>query len=288
MAAGEAAVVGRQLRSGSSRFASIGRVAEMAVGGILLVLVLQTVLHFNVLEPNLWNPPPPNAGYWRSFSTGTLRTLGYIAFILPASLAIGFTLGWARVSRYRTVAWPVSIYVEFFRGVPPIVVVLFASILGPQFFPERFQTVELALTLGALAIGLHSAAFQAEIFRAGFQSVSRGQVEAALALGMRSGEAMRHVILPQALRLSLPPLANEFAVVIKDTSFIALIAGMELFHLSDRFGQTLIRQGGDLEWLFAIWTSVAFVYFVMTFAVTRIMRLLERKLHVRGLEGISV
>ena len=258
------------------------RMAEILLGGLLFLVLLQVILGFSLLDPDLWRV------YSRSFWNGILRTLGYIALILPVSVAVGFCLGWARVSRYRAITWPVSVYIEFFRGVPPLFVLIFASILGPTLLPERFQSVELGLTLGALTIAFHSAAFQAEIFRAGFQSVSRGQVEAAQAIGMRGLQSMRHVILPQALRLSLPPLANEFAVVIKDTSLLAAIAAGELFHLSQRIQDTIIRGGGSLDWLFAIWTAVAVVYFVMTFCVTRAMLLLERKVHARGLEALAL
>ena len=276
------AAVGQASRPSLVTRQSALRMTEILLGGLLFLVLLQSILGYSVLDSDLWKV------YSRSFWNGILRTLGYTAFILPVSVAIGFCVGWARVSRYRALSWPVSVYVEFFRGVPPLVVVIFASILGPTLLPERFQSVELGLTLGALAIAFHSAAFQAEIFRAGFQSVSRGQLEAAQAIGMRPLQSMRHVILPQALRLSLPPLANEFAVVIKDTSLLAAIAAGELFHLSVRIQDTIIRGGGQLDWLFAIWTAVATVYFVMTFSMTRVMLLLERKVHTRGLEALSV
>lgn len=281
MATSEATVEGRPPVVSISRV-RIYRTLEMVIGAGLFLIILQEVLGFNLLDSDLWS------SYGPTFLMGIGRTLTYVALVLPVSLSLGFTLGWIRVSRYRTLAWPATVYIEFFRGVPPLVIVIFVSILGPALFPQRFQTVELGLILGALTIGFHSAAFQGEIFRAGFQSVPRGQLEAAMAIGMQPVKAMRHVVLPQALRLSLPPLANEFAVLIKDTSLMALIAGGELFHLSQRFqDQSVLEGAGELHWLFIIWTAVAIVYFLMTFAVTRVMRLLERKFHARGLEGIS-
>lgn len=281
MAAAEAAVKRPTVSLFPRRQVTI-RAAEVLIGGSVFLILLQTGLGFNLFEPRLWSV------YQRNFWIGTLRTIGYIALTFPVSVSLGFVLGWARVSRFRTFAWPAIVYVEFFRGMPPIVIVIFASVLGPNLFPERFQTVELGLLLGALSLAFHSAAFQAEIFRAGFQSVSTGQVEAALAIGMEPLQSMQHVILPQALRLSLPPLSNEFAVLIKDTSLMYIIAGGELFHLAFRVQDTLARTGGDLHWLFTIWTSVAIAYFVMTLLVTRILRLIELRFHARGLEGISV
>jgi len=259
------------------------RLAEMVGGGSIFLVILQSVLGFDLFDRDLWS------SYGSIFVAGITRTLTYIALVLPLSVSVGFALGWVRVSRFRSLAWPATVYIEFFRGVPPLVIVIFVSILGPTLFPERFQSVELGLILGALAIGLHSGAFQGEIFRAGFQSVPRGQLEAALAIGMQPVPTMRYVVLPQALRLSLPPLSNEFAVLIKDTSLMAIIAGGDLFHLSQRFmDQSVLTGAGELHWLFIIWTAVAVVYFAMTFTVTRLMRLLERRVHARSLEGISI
>src|SRR3972149_2039679 len=263
----------RAVRTAEIPTEALIRLAEAMVGGVILLLALQYILGFDLLDAGLWQ------AHARRFVNGILGTLGYVALILPVSVGLGFTLGWARVLRFRAISWPVAVYVDFFRGVPPLVVVIFASILGPLALPERFQSEGLGLTLGAIAIAAHSAAYQAEIFRAGFQSVSRGQLEAAQAIGMRPMQSMRHVILPQALRLSVPPLSNEFAVLIKDTSLMAIIAGREVFHLTLRVQDTIFREGGDLRWLFAQWTAVAILYFILTFTVSSVMKLVERRLH---------
>src|SRR2546422_30847 len=126
------------------------------------------------------------------------------------------------------------------------------------------------------------------ILRAGFQSVPKGQLEAAQALGMRSWQAMRFVVLPQTFRLSLPPLGNELAVVIKDTSLLAAVAGGEIVSRSQNFAGTLSIFGYPVEWLFAIWTAVAIAYFVATFSVTRILLVLERRFHTPRLEAVSI
>jgi polar amino acid transport system permease protein len=106
---------------------------------------------------------------------------------------------------------------------------------------------------------------------------------------MTRGKAMRFVVLPQALRLSIPPLANEFAVVIKDTSLLAIIGGFELFGSSNIFTQqVLLSAGNQLEWLFVVWTAVALVYFIMTFSVTELLNAIDRRYHVKGLEAVSV
>jgi His/Glu/Gln/Arg/opine family amino acid ABC transporter permease subunit len=271
-----------RIQQGSAIGLQAQRLVEMIAGAALFLGLIQYALGFSVLDSGLW------ARYSARFWSGILGTIGYVALILPLSVTLGFLFGWARVSRFRTLAWPVSVYVEFFRGVPQLVIVIFASILGPLVFPPHLQTPELGFFLGATALILHSAAFQAEIFRAGFQSVSKGQQEAALAIGLNRSGAMRHVILPQAMRLSLPPLSNEFAVVIKDTSLLSAIGARELFFNSDITVTSLIRAGAPLEWLFVIWTAVAIAYFAMTFTVTRFMLFLEKRLHARSTEGISI
>src|SRR6267143_2069326 len=120
------------------------------------------------------------------------------------------------------------------------------------------------------------------------QSVPKGQLEAAQALGLRPWQGMRHVILPQTFRLSLPPLGNEFAGLIKDTSILAAIAGTDLVAKSRDLLGILPASGFPIFWIFAVWTVVAVTYFVLTYSVTRGLRLLERKFHTPGLEGISL
>ncbi len=250
---------------------------------MLFILLLEAVLRFDALDPVLWNL------YFPSFLDGIVLSLRYLGIILPLSAGIGFLVGWARISRLRVISWPLSVYVDFFRGVPPIIIVIFAAVLGPSLLPERFRSQDIGITIAALALALHSGAYQSEIFRAGFMSVPHGQLEAAQSLGMTQGRAMQHVVLPQALRLSIPPLANEFAVVIKDTSLLAIVGGFELFGSSFIFEQQILFSAGNqLSWIFVVWTAVALVYFVMTFSVTELLNALDRRYHVRGLEAISV
>lgn len=286
MATAEERVVGPTAQPSLPR-ARLIRTAEIVAGTIAFLVLLQIVLRYSLFDSRLWLDP--DVDYLGTFLRGIRGSLGYLALIVPLSLLLGFAFGWARISRFRTLRWPVSVYVDFFRGVPPLVIVIFAFLFGPIFLAQRFGTRDAGLIVAAVALGMHSAAYQAEIFRAGFQSVPRGQLEAAEALGMRPTRAMQFVVLPQALRLSLPPLSNELAVVIKDSSLLAAVGALELFGLSQDFTQVIVfTQGSQLVWFFSVWTAVALVYFVMTFAVTRTLGILERKYHVRGLEALSI
>jgi polar amino acid transport system substrate-binding protein len=270
---------------------TVTHVAEIAIGGIVFILVLQAVLQFSLFDASFRDR------YDAFFIPGLYGSLRSIFFVMPISLVVGFFAGWARISRFRILSWPATLYVDFFRGVPPLVLVIFAFLFGTSFIPgpiqERFlagmSLQSISVTMAAVAIALHSGAYQAEIFRAGFQSVPRGQQEAAQALGMRPWQAMRFVILPQTFRLSLPPLGNELAVLIKDTSLLAIIAGgAELVGGSQNFVGTLASRGLPLEWMFAVWTVVAVVYFVMTFIVTRVLLVLERRFRALGFEAVSI
>jgi polar amino acid transport system permease protein len=266
-------------------------IVEMIVAGILLVFViLPAAFGFSLLNAGFWQV------YGRFFVTGLFGTFFYVALTLPLSVVLGFLMGWARVSRTRILSWPSSLYVNLFRGLPPLILVIFASLFGTQLVPQPimnrflagFRRGDIAVGIAAIAIGMHSSAYQAEIFRAGFQSIPKGQLEAAQALGLRPWQGMRYVILPQTFRLSLPPLGNEFAVLIKDTSILAAIAGIELTSKSRDLLGILPASGFPIVWIFAVWTVVALTYFVLTFSVTRGLRLLEQRFHTPGLEGVSL
>lgn len=284
---------GREEAGGSRRLRAL-RLVEAAVAVVAFVALLQWVLNFTLLDPEFWGL------FFRvhfAFEDGALHfemegalvrgvvgTLYYTALVIPSGLAIGFLWGWARLSRHRVLSWPVGVLIELFRGIPPVVLIIFAFLFGLAFIPKQANPFQSALLVAAFALAFHTASYQAEIFRAGFQSVPRGQMEAAQALGMTRVQIMGLIVLPQALRLSLPPLGNEFATVIKDTALLAAIGATELFAIGLEFSQTAPLRG-RLTWVFAIWTVVAAVYFLITFAVTRGLLAVEHRLHVPGMEG---
>ncbi len=259
------------------------RLIEALIGAFVFLFLLQWLLGYSVFDGTFWSR------FWNSYARGVVGTVLFTVLIIPTSVIIGFGGGWAMVSRHRILSWPFAVYVDFFRGVPPLVLIIFAYLFGQDFLPPRVFGRGAAYMVAALAIALHSGAYQVEIFRAGFQSVPRGQMEAAHALGMTQWKSMRHVILPQTLRLSLPPLANEFASVIKDTSLLGVVGATELFAQSQEFAQQMLVFGiGPLVWTIAIWTAVALSYFAMTFLVSRILLALEHRFHTPGLEAVSL
>ncbi|MFP2934504.1 amino acid ABC transporter permease, partial [Pyxidicoccus sp. 3LG] len=172
-----------------------------------------------------------------------------------------------RRARFKPLAWLCAAYVEGLRGTPLLVQIIFIYYALPQLLG-----VDLAPMLAAvLALTLNSAAYVAEIFRAGIASVDPGQSEAARALGMSPAQSMRYVILPQALRNVLPPLTNEGIALLKDSSLVSIIGMAEL----TRAGQEMASQFAAP---LAIWPAVAVFYLLATLPLTRLAAALERRL----------
>jgi polar amino acid transport system permease protein len=171
---------------------------------------------------------------------GTTLMLTVIAMVI--GLAVGITLAVMRVSRSRILRGTSGVYIWFFRGTPVLVQIIFWVFLGqlyrfvslgipfgPQFL--YFNTTELIPVIvgGLLALGLNEAAYMAEIVRSGITSVDPGQTEAAEALGMTRLKVMRRIVLPQAMRIIVPPTGNETISMLKTTSLLSVAAILELF-----------------------------------------------------------
>ena len=140
--------------------------------------------------------------------------------------------------------------------------------------------------MGALALAFHSGAYQAEIIRAGLLSVPTGQLEAADAIGMSRFQSAFRVVLPQAFRVSLPALGNEFSSVIKDTSLLNVIGWVDLIQLA--FVNTYAGFSQYVYSSLVIWIEIAILYFVITFCVNRTVRAIENTFKVPGLEAAEL
>lgn len=160
-----------------------------------------------------------------------------------------------------------GIYIEVFRSTPMIVqsMVIFYGL------SSAFGINLPHLLAGYLIVSINTGAYLAEIVRGGIQSVDQGQREAALAIGMTYGQAMIHVVLPQAIRNILPALGNEFVVNIKDTSVLNVISVTELFFVSKSAAGTYFKY-------FEVFFITSCIYFIMTFTVTRLLHWLEKKM----------
>ena len=181
-------------------------------------------------------------------------TIKITALSVALGVVIGLFVGIARISRIKLLRVLAAIYVDFFRGTPLLV----------QIFLVYFALPAIG------SCGINSGAYVAEIFRAGIQSIDKGQMEAGRSLGMTWVQTMRYIIVPQAFKRVIPPLGNEFIALLKDSSLVSVIGFEEL----TRRGQLIIAKTyGSLE----IWLSVAVIYLAMTLTISRFVAYLERR-----------
>ena len=197
---------------------------------------------------------------------GALVTIKITALSVGFGLLIGLVASIARMSKLWLVKMLASLYVDFIRGTPLLVQIFIIYFALPMITGVRVDPLVAAIT----ACSINSGAYVAEIFRAGIESIDKGQMEAGRSLGMTWGQTMYYIIVPQAFKRVIPPLGNEFIAMLKDSSLVSVIGFEEL----TRRGQLIIaRTYGFLE----IWLSVAVIYLAMTFVISRFVAYLERR-----------
>jgi polar amino acid transport system permease protein len=199
-----------------------------------------------------------------NFVGGTLR-LAVPSIVL--GFALGIFIGIGRLAPQRWIRIPATLYVEFFRGVPLVMVIFWMWFVIPIVLKRAIPEFGVALT----AFVIFEAAYLGEIVRAGIQSVPRGQVEASTALGLSGAQTMRRVVLPQALKNMIPSLVTQFIVLFKDTSLASIIGFMDLTKAAQVVNNREIRP-------FELYLFIAVVYWVCTYSMSRYARYLERRL----------
>jgi len=198
---------------------------------------------------------------------GAIGTLRIFAICLVAGLSLGFIVGLGRYSRNRLFYWPATAFTEFFRNTPVLVQILWFYFALPILVPFSIGPLAAA----AMGISLNSAAFSAEIFRGGIQSIDRGQWDGARAIGMTAGQAMRRIVLPQALRRMTPALTNRAIEIFKMSTLASAVAYVEL-----------LQQGKLIASLnfnpIEAYTTVAVIFFVCLWPLVQLTYVLERRL----------
>ncbi len=198
---------------------------------------------------------------------GAAGTLRIFAICLVVGLSLGLVVGLARYSTRRVFYIPASMFMEFFRNTPVLVQILWFYFAFPMLVPFEISPLMAA----ALGISLNSAAFSAEIYRGGIQSIERGQWEGARALGMTSAQAMRRIVLPQALRRMLPALTNRGIEIFKMSTLASAVAYVEL-----------LQQGKLIASLnynpIEAYTVIALIFFVLLYPLVQATYVLERRL----------
>jgi polar amino acid transport system permease protein len=227
----------------------------------------------------------------------TTLTLALSAYAL--AIVVGIVIGLGRVAStdnlfgviYYNVA---TFYVEIIRGIPMLVIILYVSFvavpggvnalkgLGEWLMAngvETFGSTLAGLTTRnfsnaarvAFALGMAYGAFEAEVVRAGIESVEKGQMEAARSLGMSYIQSMRHIVLPQAFRSVMPALGNDFVAMVKDSSLASVLGVQDLTQLTKLYASSTFV-------FFQTWSITAFIYLVLTVSLTRVVRWMERRL----------
>ncbi|GLS85446.1 amino acid ABC transporter [Cypionkella aquatica] len=247
----------------------------VALGGIGLVLFYQ-----------IWASEVYSSAM-RLLAKGIWLTVFVTVVAFAMACVLGLLLAVAGMSRFRAVRQVARFYIEVVRGVPIMVLLLYvAFVLAPGviygwnwltgplgFEPLRTRDFPL-LGRAVLALTLAYSAFLAEVFRAGLQAVDKGQIEAAQALGLSGWQRFRFVVFPQAFRMILPPLGNDFVAMVKDSSLVSVLGVADITQLGK------VTAAGNFRY-FETYNLVALLYLTMTVGLSLVLRRLEARLKAR-------
>jgi polar amino acid transport system permease protein len=257
---------------------------------LIIIILIGLVIFFNILSSQLY------AEIFRRVSRGIVVSVVVAVIAYASAIVIGLIVSLGRVSK-NVVAYNLStLYVQIIRGVPILVQIIYVAFvitpalvallnaiglaLAPALGPENFLA---SLTLQdissearvTIALAVAYGGFEAETFRAGIESIGRGQMEAARSLGMSYFQAMRYIILPQAFRRVLPPLGNDFISMIKDSSLVSILGVRDMTQEARLYAAASFRY---LE----TYSVLAFNYLVLTFTLSLGVKLLENRMSKGG------
>lgn len=255
----------------------------------LLLALAAVLIVFSIITSPLYQDA------FNFIKEGIITTIRVTVIAYGLSLIGGLILGLGRVSKNVVFYNLATLYVEVMRGIPMLVIILYGAFvvvplsldlinglgdwlvrfaplagLGQSFQRVDIQQVDMsARAIAGLAMGY--AAFEAEVFRAGIISIEKGQMEAARSLGMNYFQAMRYIVLPQALRRVLPPLGNDLIAMLKDSSLISALAVRDITQLGKLYRARSFRS-------FEAYNTMAFLYLSMTLSLSMLVKFIERKM----------
>jgi len=239
------------------------------------------------------NTPSFNDAF-ATMRVGILTTISITLIAYSISLVVGLIVGLGRVSSNVVAKNLSTFYIELVRGIPMLVLIFFIALVvipagingvgilgewlvdvGITNIGQALENVNIRMVSmsfrAIVALSITYGAFSAEIYRAGIQSVPAGQMEAARSQGMSYGQAMRHVILPQAIRNVLPAIGNDFIAMLKDSSLVSVLAVRDVTHLARLYA------GGSFKFTEA-YTTLAVLYLSMTILLSLLVKVIERKI----------
>jgi polar amino acid transport system permease protein len=250
------------------------RMGVYAATTALLVVVFFTV-DWARLQGAMFRWDLVTAQFPGILTTAARNTIIFTILGFAGGLALGLFLALLRLSTVRVYRWFAAIYIEIFRGVPLVVTLLVLGFGIPIAFQWSWPNPYLR---GAVPLALVAGAYMAETIRAGIQAVPKGQMEAARSLGMSYSRAMATVVIPQAMRIIVPPLTNELVLLIKDTSLISILGVTEGTIDLARYGRNGVFDSANSTPLIV----AGLVYLVMTLPLTQLVSYLERRQKASG------
>lgn len=239
----------------------------------LVVAVVGIVLLLSLTQPD------PYFRIVKFVGDGILVTVGVTMVSFLLTLMLGLIIALGRLSKKGFFRWITTIYVEVARGIPLLVQLLFWYFAFPSLIQSFGSLINLQVleryhanpyVMAILGLSFCYAAYMSEIYRAGIQSISKGQNEAARSLGMTHGQAMRYIILPQAIKVILPPVGNEFISLLKDSSLVSVVAVADMTRRGREF---MAANFIPVE----TWLMIALLYLVMTLIAARVVAWIEKK-----------
>ncbi len=248
----------------------------LALAGLLFLLFLTTSASYQETLGFLWS--------------GVIRTLQLTLVSYLIALIFGLIGGLGRISKNPAIYTIATLYVEVIRGVPLLVVLIYIAFVFAPAASSFFSSIATSLNApfldnlgiffrddfmrGVLGLAIGYGAYLSEVYRAGIESIPRGQMEAARSLGMSYAEAMRYVILPQAVRIILPPLGNDFIAMLKDSSLVSAIGALpvnaELTLRGRMYSASTFKS-------FETWNSVAILYLMLSLGLSVVVRYIEKR-----------
>jgi polar amino acid transport system permease protein len=251
--------------------ARISRGVQYVVLALIVVAIALTV-DWATVEEKFLNPEIARAMFPDVIVVALKNTIIYTACGFTFGLGLGLVLGLMRLSSVGPYRWMATTFIEFFRGVPALVVFLALSVGVPTAFPGYTVPGDV-LGIATLALGLVGGAYMAETIRAGIQAVPKGQTEAARSLGMSGSRAMISIVIPQAFRIILPPLTNELILLTKDSSLVYLLGYTASTVELTSFGRQTLNQEKNMTPIVVI----SLCYLLITVPLSLVVRRMEAR-----------
>ncbi|MEV0676858.1 amino acid ABC transporter permease [Actinosynnema sp. NPDC050436] len=236
---------------------------------IVLVLLIAFLADWGEIKQAFFDVETAKKMFPTVVTTALLNTVVYSAFGFAIGLGLGLLLALMKLSPVAPWRWIATVYIEFFRGVPALLVFVALSVAVPLAFGLKF---EINSTAG-LALGIVGSAYIGETIRAGIQAVPQGQIEAARSLGMSHGRTLVTVVIPQAFRIILPPLTNELIMLIKDSSLISVVGLTAAEYELTKLGRETLSRSPSLTPLLI----AGLCYLIITLPLGHLSRYLERQ-----------